>query len=324
MYVQPYFPQFSPLMQQGKAQKRTKRVSFEPTPLDCTILQYVKEYHFLTAWQLVKLHYSDGSLTRARVKLLRLYEQGYLDRRALPHVSAGQPTYIYALATKGINSLKAQGYSSFSRYRPNELQHFKYPHLEHVLSLNDVLIAARRLTKDAPDITLEEMRHDLALKKTPAKVTYVRRLPNGEKADEQMSLVPDAWLSFSLRLANTTKKREKNVVLELDRGSETNVSEFKKKFRAYVHYAAEGGAYSQMFGTNNVTIAYATTAGEKRQETMRLWCEQELREQGVEYAASLFRFTALPQGTLNARAIFLAEGWYKPYESKPVPLLWKP
>jgi hypothetical protein len=113
-------------------------------------------------------------------------------------------------------------------------------------------------------------------------------------------------------------------VLELDRGSETNIAAFKKKLRAYVYYAAEGGAYHQMFGTHAMTIAYATTAGETRRQTMQRWCEQELQEQHVEYAASLFRFTALPQDTLNPRPLFLSDGWYKPYEGKPVPLLWKP
>src|SRR5437588_8457703 len=127
MYVQPYFPQLSPLMQKTKSMGRQAvSKAYEPTPLDGEILKYVRAYHFLTAWQLVKLHYSDGSLTRARVKLLRLYEHDYLDRRALPHVGVGQPTYIYALATKGIHSLKEHGYSAFSRYRPNELQQLKY------------------------------------------------------------------------------------------------------------------------------------------------------------------------------------------------------
>src|SRR5579859_7243177 len=155
METQLSIPQLIPTMQRTKQnEKKGQQKQDAITPLEYQIMQYVREYHFLTAWQVVKLHYSDGSLTRARVVLLRLYEAGYLDRRSLPHVGKGQPIYIYALATKGINYLKDQGFPSFSRYRPNELQHFKYPHLEHVLSLNDFLIAGRNLTKSAPDITL--------------------------------------------------------------------------------------------------------------------------------------------------------------------------
>lgn len=324
MYIQPYFPQFSPIMQKSKEKKQKPKKLYAPTPLDTELLKYVREYHFLTAWQLVKIHYSDGSLTRAQTKLKNLYDTEYLDRRALPDVRVGQPTWIYALSTKGINYLKELGYSSFSRYRPNELQHMKYPHLEHVLSLNDVLIAARNLPKQAPDISLDEMRHDLDMKKTPAKVEFVRRLPTGDKADESVKLVPDAWLYFSLTLANTEKKRRKGIIIELDRGSETNIAEFKKKIRAYVHFAIENGAYYQMFGTNSITVAYATTAGENRLRTMQLWCEQELQEQRLDYDAALFRFTALPQGTIDPCRLFLADVWYVPFEKKPVTLLWKP
>ncbi len=331
MYVQPYFPQSTPIMQRtNQEDKPAKQQPYIPSPLDYQILQYVRAYHFLTVWQLVKLHYSDGSLTRARVLLLRLHETGYLDRRALPHVGLGQPTYIYALATKGINYLRDQGFSAFSRYRPNELQHFKYPHLEHVLHLNDFLIAARNLSKIAPDIALEEMRHDLDLKRTPAKVAYVRRLPDGDKVDEKLNLVPDGWLDFRLSLANSPKRRRKCIVVELDRGSETNVAEFKKKIRAYVHYAYPGGPYETMFGTQAITVAFATTAGENRLKTMLLWCEQELKEQRLQYDASLFRFTALPKEELNpetgldAKRLFLSDVWSVPFADDPVCLLWKP
>jgi hypothetical protein len=325
MYIQPYFPQLTPLMQKPEETgKRNKKAAYQPTPLDYQLLQYVREYHFLTAVQLVNIHYSAGSLTYAQTKLKTLYEAGYLDRRALPHVATGQPTYIYALATKGMNYLKAQGFSSFSRYRPNELQHFKYPHLEHVLSLNDVLIAARGLHQVAPDITLEEMRHDLDLKRSPAHVTYTRRLPDGDTDDERVTLVPDAWLDFRLQLANAPKKRRKCIVLELDRGSESNSAEFKKKLRAYVHYSYPGGPYEHMFGTNTITVAYATTAGEKRLKMLLLWCEQALKEQKLEHEAPLFRFAALPHGDLDPRTLFLSDMWYVPYKDEPVTLLWKP
>jgi len=62
MYVQPYFPQLTPIMQRPKQdEKQAKQKPYEPTPLDYQLLQYVRDYHFLTAWQLVKLHYSDVS-----------------------------------------------------------------------------------------------------------------------------------------------------------------------------------------------------------------------------------------------------------------------
>src|SRR5258708_26368884 len=136
MYVQPYFPQSTPIMQRtNQEDKPAKQQPYIPSPLDYQILQYVRAYHFLTVWQLVKLHYSDGSLTRARVLLLRLHETGYLDRRALPHVGLGQTTYIFELATKRINYLTDQGFSAFSRHPPNQPHHFKYPPPLHIINL---------------------------------------------------------------------------------------------------------------------------------------------------------------------------------------------
>ena len=49
MYVQPYFPQLTPIMQRTRQKDvQAKQKLYEVTPLDYQILQYVREYHFLT------------------------------------------------------------------------------------------------------------------------------------------------------------------------------------------------------------------------------------------------------------------------------------
>ena len=147
-------------------QKKKKEQPYEPTPVDNLILGYVRDYHFLTAELLLTIHYGKGSLTRAQTKLKRLYEGGYLARRRLPHIGVGNPEYIYYLDTKGISYLQEQGFSGFSRVRKSEIEEMKYPHLQHALSVNEFLIAARLLNRSVPDISLVEMQHDLDLKKT--------------------------------------------------------------------------------------------------------------------------------------------------------------
>ncbi len=286
-------------------------------------MQYVREYHFLTAELLVNIHFSKGSLTRAQTKLKLLAETGYLSRRRLPHIGVGNPEYIYYLATKGQRYLQEQGFAGFSRVRPSDIEEMKYPHLEHALSLNEVLIAARLLTRSLPEITLASMQHDLDLKKSPAKFTYERRMPDGYKIDEKATIVPDAWLDFRLTQPNTEKKRRKCIVLELDRGT-TSMTPFKQKLRAYVHYAQENGAYYQQFGTNAITVAYATTAGEDRCKAMVSWCEDELHEQRLDHEADLFRFTALPKEEINPTNLFCTPVWYSPDTQEQVTLLWKP
>lgn len=271
---------------------------------------------------MVKLHYSKGSLERAQRKVKLLYETGYLERRRLPHIGVGNPEYIYFLATKGQHYLSEQGFSGFSRVRPKDIEEMTYPHLQHALDLNDLLISARLLNRFVPQISLASWQHDLDLKRTPAKFTYERRLPEGERVEETASLVPDAWCDFRLKQLHMEKQRRKCIVLELDRGT-TSMSPFKQKLRAYVHYAIPDGVYFAQFGTNAITVAYATTAGEDRLKTMLSWCEDELVQQRLDHEAALFRFTALLKENTDPKRLFCEPVWYTPYEQEPVSLLWQ-
>src|SRR5579859_2306210 len=92
--------------QPAKTPARSKKIHYEPTELDYEILKYVMEYYILTAWQLVALHYSPTSATRAKTKLQTLSgnhpqtpSEQYLYREGLAKKTAGNPTYIYFLAT---------------------------------------------------------------------------------------------------------------------------------------------------------------------------------------------------------------------------------
>ena len=233
----------------------------------------------------------------------------------------GNLHYIYYLSTPGQNYLKEQGMSDFSRVRKSDIEHMKYPHLEHVLSVNDFLIAAKLLPRFVPQITLASMFHDLELKKEPVKVTVDRRMPGGERVDEKVTIIPDGWLDFRYSMDNTSKPKRRCIVLELDRGT-TSMTPFKQKIRAYYSYAISED-YEALFGTQLIMVAYATTAGEARRKQMQEWCEQELKQQRLEHEANLFRFTALPEGELDPKQVFCEPGWYKPYEDEPVSLLWK-
>src|SRR5437763_3883444 len=195
-----------------------------------------------------------------------------------------------------------------------------YPHLHHVLDLNDFLIAARLLTKDVPAISLVETRHDLDLKKTPVQVTVERRLPYGDRIDEKITVIPDGWLDFRMAVADRPKPRRRCIVVELDRGT-TSVAPFKEKLRALYGYAISE-EYQELFGTNLCMVAYATTAGQQRLRQMIEWCETELEQQRLEHEANLYRFACLPDGEYNPQEIFCSPVWYKPFENEPVRLLW--
>lgn len=299
-----------------------KQKPIEPSAVDFEILQLVRDFHFLTVEQVIRLReLSVNSKPKVQTRLKSLYDNKYLDRRSLPHVGVGNTEYIYALSTKGMNLLKELGFSGFSRFRPDEFRRFAFPHLDHALAVNDLLIAARLLHNGIPSITLAEMRHDLDLKKTPIRVTVERRLPYGDRTDEKITVIPDGWLDFRMAVPDRPKPRRRCIVLELDRGT-TSIAPFKEKIRAYFGYAISE-EYEALFGTNLCMVAYATTAGHNRLRQMIEWCETELTQQRIEHEANLYRFVSLPVGEYNPQEMFCSEMWYKPFESEPESLLWK-
>jgi hypothetical protein len=335
---------------------RRRKVHYQPTELDYEILKYVMDYYILTAWQLIALHYSPTSATRAKEKLQLLSgnkkdEDGqptserYLHRDGLAKKTAGNPTYVYFLATDGINYLRSNGYPSLTRrFRPSEAGELSYNAVLHALNVNDILIAGRNLPKAAADIRLESWMHDFDLQKQPAKVSYERRLTDargGGISDEHVKIVPDGMLDFRMRLVNSEKERRRVILTEIDRDTETKIDEFKKKISAYVQYALPGGAFEEQFGRANKRVAWIVTkGGERRMNNIRKWCEDELLEQGLEHEFNLFRFTSVEQVTevskttdevkkrealaIDPKTFFLSPIWYKPFQEEPDTLLWKP
>ena len=297
-------------------QKQKEKKPFTLTGVDFEILRLVREYHFLTAEQIVTLRYSKNSLPTAQIRLKALSDAKYLERRKLPSIEPGNTEYIYFLSTKGQHELEAAGMTGFSRVRKSDIEDMKFPHLQHVLDLNNFLIAARLLNKEVPYISLVEMRHDLDLKKTPVKVTVERRMPYGDRIDEKITVIPDGWLDFRMDVLNLRRC----IVVELDRGT-TSIAPFKQKLRSLFAYAISE-EYKELYGTELCLVAYATTAGRQRLQQMIEWCEQELEQQRLEQEAILYRFTALPED-LKPKKLFCEEVWFRPYDPSPTSLLWQ-
>lgn len=333
----------------GKKPRRIK-VHYEPTELDAMILTYVMEYYFLTAWQLVKLHYSDGSYTRAATKLQVLSgnhpktpSEAYLHRRALHHLTTGNPTYVYSLGTDGIRYLQSSGFPDLKRrFRPGETNEVNYFHLIHALNVNDILIAGRTLPKVAQGITLAAWWHDFDLQKEPSLVEFDRRLPQlGGMEALRVRLVPDGVLDFRMKRDGASKELRRIILVEIDRGTETTQELFKKKILSYIHYALPGGGFADRFGEGvNKRVAYfITKGGENRLVTLKKWCEDVLSENDLEHEFNLFRFIRVDQvietdgksgkekrlEALDAhpQRLFLSPVAVKPFHHEPDTLLWK-
>src|SRR5205814_1118883 len=141
-------------------------------------------------------------------------------RRKLPHVGTGNTEFLYTLSTNGQKELQEIGVTGFSRVRKDGMEKLKLPHLEHLLAVNDFLIAGRLLSRSVPEITLVSMKHDLDLKKIGAiSLSYDCRINGGGRVKETVTIIPDAWCDFRYTPVNGGKEKRRVLVVELDRGS---------------------------------------------------------------------------------------------------------
>ena len=329
----------------GKALK--KRVALKE--LEIAILNYVREYYLLTPWQVINLRYSPASLTYVQTLLQTLSGnnpkepvEAYLRRRDLYKQAFGNTVQLYYLGTPAMKRLAELGYSITRRHkRLDKIEALSYPPLIHTLNVNDVLIAGRNLPKAAPDIRLADWKHDYDLQTTPALVEFERRASDGSLRSEKIKLVPDGMLDFRLKLADSEKQWRRVILIEVDRGTETNIETFKQKIHAYIPFAMPDGAFTDLFGKANKRIVWiVTNGGETRMRTIKKWCEDELIKQGLEHEFNLFRFTTLGQVqrpdpktgqvkvveelAIDPFTFFLTPVVYKPFDKEPDTLLWKP
>ena len=271
---------------------------------DADILEAVYQFHYLTVPQLTRLIYGTKLDHYTNEQLKRLTDEGYLFRFPLPDSKRGNKQLIATLATKGIKHLKDIGKDGVY-FRPGDTPP-SILHLQHELVLNDFLIAASLLPKVEPSITLAKLIHGWQLHHMPIKVRL-----NGE----QISVVGDGWLDFRLQIGKDIYQSA--VWVELDRNSEFSRS-FKRKVRALVA-AVTSPAYQELFGTDIVTIAFATPVSETRMNAMRGYVNEVLTEMGTRADAALFYFTSLPK-ELDPKTLFLSPVW-QTIHGAPVPLL---
>jgi hypothetical protein len=329
---------------------RQQKPSYEPTPLDEEILEYVRQYYFLAVWHLMKLlWYAPGSLTRAQTKLQTLAGENekkpapaYLRRRGLYLFEFGNSTNFYFLGTEGMKYHTKRGNLLITRHR--RIDHAsdldKY-HLLHCLQVNDVLIAGRNLPEYAPDISLAVWQHDYELQRTPFRVEVDRYRKDRKLIHKSEKIEPDGLLDFRLRLARAKKERRRLLFPEIDRGTETFIDVFKRKICAYVHFFTPGGPFEEQFGKAEKRVVWIVTEGGiDRIITLRQWCEDELEEQKLEYGFDYFRFVLVDKvvkvNHKTGRAketeeldihpvdFFLRKGGYKPFSDEQDTLLWRP
>lgn len=289
---------------------RRQKHAFIFTPRDEALLRAVFDYRGLTAEHVTQLFYKPGSLTYVQTNLKILVEQKYLARFHYPTEHLGLSPYVYTPSSRGMHHLAAIGVP-VAGFKPlkEKGKETSYYFTQHLLSLNDFVIAASLVPRFSPDVTLQTMYHEWQLKQQPITATIGR---------DTVSLVPDAWLDFKVLAGSQKKPYQMPVWLEMDMGTEWG-KRFKDKLRGII-LLVTNGIYQERFGVNNVTVAFATPGSEKRRDLMRTHIKTVLQELDALQFADLFLFATLPQN-YDPQTVFLSPIWYTPTSEKPLTLL---
>ncbi len=213
---------------------------------------------------------------------------------------------IYSLGTKGIQYLRDMGLEVDKSMRASKETSKGYMHIRHLLELNDVFIAALRISTLDPRLFIAEYIHERELKRTPYK-TMVHGATYG--------LVPDGFLKFNVRREGQADL-SLPVLLEHDRGWERE-KQFKQKLAAYRAFIA-GGAYKEQFHVGTITVIFTTFKDIQRVADMRRWTWDETNSDSE--LVTRFRFALLPQPPEPQHLLF-DKRWYTLASDQPIALL---
>jgi hypothetical protein len=141
------------------------------TPRHEQILKAIHEYRYVTAQDITKLLFSEGSLAYARRLLSGLaggkdqQARHYLYRFPFPTGAAGNRERIFTLGALGRDFLANElGIPVDWYFRPYKSDHLSHSHVLHHLLLTRVVVAVTAHTRNHPHISLLQSRlcHELA------------------------------------------------------------------------------------------------------------------------------------------------------------------
>jgi hypothetical protein len=311
-----------------KTDRSTKSRS-APLTLSSTdekIISMMFTFRFGGALDAAHYLFSPNSLTYARSRLASLYAAKYLHRFRLPSAKTGGTELIYTLSSRGRDFVANElGLPVDWYYSPGKLKYLSYAQCQHNLLLTRFCVAAHSfchkqtwLPTGKTDLRLVKMRLCYELARERATVEIVR-----QGNTEKLKVIPDAWLCFEV-LKDGLHERFIPVLLEIDRGMEYQ-QKFKHHLRARIQFILSG-AYSKMFGTRAVIVAYVTTGDlpeyrETRRKAMCAWIKEVLSDLKMEDWLQIFRIISVQFDELYSTPLFDQPLWYVPDSSTPLPLL---
>jgi Replication-relaxation len=264
----------------------------------------------MTAEQIRRgLGLSSGSASYARELVSTLSRFGLIGRLDRDRPTAhGSMAGVYTPSSAGRRWLARRGILTPGRYRPAEVQGRSRFFLSHALVCVDVAISADAVCGETPDLELQRLWHERALRRRPSYV---------EVEGRRSAVIPDLLLDMD------AAGDQVMVSCEVDLSSERG-SAWKRKIARLVAWAA--GPYRAAFATDSLTIAVIAPGDEKRTRTLWHQTEVALDAIGARSYGSLFLFTAQDPATAPPRTFWLAPGCLQPFNNQTLPLIegWLP
>ena len=165
---------------------------------DETILRTIYKYRYMTALDITKLLFSDGSHIYNRDNLTTLAggedlkDNSYLCRFSLASTKIGNRERIFTLGVKGRNFLARDvGLPVNWYFRPYKLKHLSYSTVLHNLILTRFLVAAQI----AEGVKVSEIQLCYELAKAPGRVELAYQ-PEAKRRKSLFTVIPDAWMDF--------------------------------------------------------------------------------------------------------------------------------
>ena len=266
---------------------------------DDELLGLFPRYGYLTVEHVTR-RYFGRSRTHVGERLKQLREGGLLAVVTEDiHHRARSDAYIYHLTRQGQQHLARQGFALPARFR-NE----RRPGA-HTIGVTHFFIALERLAQDHPDVTIDQLLHELDYDRAPDRFTA----PDGTA----WSVKPDGWARVWVA------GDERCLALEYDRGTERDEKTWRQKIQKLLAWM--DCYYQAHYATDRLAVAIVAAPGTRRRDQLLRMTESALRHEGREAEGGLFLVTGEDPATVDPLDFFGSPVWLEPFSRTAHPLL---
>jgi hypothetical protein len=199
-----------------------------------------------------------------------------------------------------------------TRFRPKEAREKQMNtfFMRHLLAVNDVLISARLLSENHPDIVLIRLYREPELRRR----IYV-------DVPSKICIEPDGSVQFLIteRGQEAPQTWEDFFHIEVYRTLPPVEQRFKQKIQGYVTYV-DTGQHEALFQTPALSIAIVAQT-EQMAAILKYWTEEALAEMGRAADGDWFFFRSIDTTTASPEEIFLSPVWEQAFSTDKTPLI---